>query len=229
MKDIFGKALLDFQHKTFDPPLLLHNEYGSPESISMERFFNDQDEFSALENFALEQASGRIVDIGAATGRHALYLQNLRHDITAMDISVSCGVLMKEIGLRKIIVEDIFNFNGQEFDTILMLMNGIGLAGNIEGLERLLTHFKNILNPAGQLLVDSSDISYLYKDIPLPTNKYFGELAFQYEYKNMISDPINWLYIDQEKLMSISNSTGWSCQVIFEDETDAYLARLQIT
>jgi SAM-dependent methyltransferase len=229
MKDIFGQALLDFQHKSFDSPLLLHNEYGTPDSIPMERFFNDQGKFSALENFALEQVSGRILDIGAATGRHALYMQNLGHDITAMDISISCGVLLKEIGLKKIIVEDIFEFNGQEFDTILMLMNGIGLAGNIEGLERLLIHFKNILNPAGQLLVDSSDITYLYKDIPLPTNKYFGELSFQYEYKNMMSDLIKWFYIDQKKLMSISNSTGWSCQVIFEDETGAYLARLQIT
>lgn len=76
--------------------------------------------------------------------------------------------------------------------------------------------------------MDSSDISYLYEDNPLPVNKYFGELLYQYEYKGVLGDSFNWLYIDQQKLTEIANSTGWICQIIFADETDAYLARLQM-
>jgi len=227
VKDIFGQALLDFQHKIFEPPLLLHNEYGFPESIPVERFFRDQDEFSDLDNFALAQVRGCVLEIGACTGRHALHLQNQGYDITTMDISAGCGAIMKEIGLKKILIEDIYNYKNQQFDTIFMLMNGIGIARNLAGLEKLLLHLENILSPTGQFLVDSSNISYLYDDIPLPTNKYFGELSFQYEYKNMISDPVSWLYVDQEKLVAIANSMGWSCQIIFEDDTDAFLARLQ--
>lgn len=227
MKDLFGQAILDFQHKTFEPPLLIHNEYGSPEIIPMERFFNHKNEFSELDFFAMAQVRENILDIGAATGKHALYLQNQGYDITAIDISESCGIVMRELGVMKIIIDDIFNFKSQQFDTILMLMNGIGIAGSIEGLEKLLLHLKNIITPEGQLFVDSSDISYLYEDSPWPGYKYYGELSFQYEYKNILGDLFHWLYIDQEKLVDIANSTGWNCKIIFEDETDAYLARLQ--
>ncbi|MCK5702220.1 MAG: class I SAM-dependent methyltransferase [Cyclobacteriaceae bacterium] len=227
MKDLFGQALLDFHQKTMGVPLLLHTEYGPPETIPLERFFAGEDEFPDLDIFALEQVHGKILDIGAATGRHAFYLQSQGHDITAMDISGSCGIVMKEIGVEKIIIKDIFNFEGQIFDTIFMLMNGIGIAGTIEGLKKLLRHIKCVLKPTGQLLFDSSDISYLYEDRPLPENAYFGELSYRYQYKNKFGDPFNWLFIDREKLVDIANSVGWSCQIIYEDETGAYLARLQ--
>ena len=228
MKDIFGNALLDFHHNEFESPLLLHNEYGPPEIIPVERFFNNDDEFSELEYFALEQVQEKILDIGAATGRHALYLQNQGHDITAMDNSEFCGIVMRELGIKKIIVDDIFNYKGQVYDTILMLLNGIGIAGSIEGLEKLFLHLKKILKPTGQLLVDSSDISYLFENNIPPGKEYFGELSFQYEYKSRLGDLFNWLYIEQGKLVEIANSTGWTCQIISEDETDSYLARLQL-
>lgn len=228
MKDIFGQALLDYHYKIFEPSLLLHNDYGSPETIPPEQFFGDEDEFSELECVALDQVSGRVLDIGSATGRHALYLQNLGYDITAMDISECCGTIMKETGLNRVVIDDVYTYRDQKFDTIIMLMNGIGIAGNIEGLKKLFLHLKSMLQPGGQLLVDSSDISYLYDDIPKPPDKYFGELTFQYEYKNMKSDPVHWLYIDQKKLITIANSMGWSCHIIFEDETDAYLAILKM-
>lgn len=101
MKDLFGQALLDFHHKTNKSPLLLHNEYGPPETIPLERFF--QKEYSDLENFAMAQVKGSILDIGAATGRHALHLQNQEHDVTAMDISDACSTIIKDIDVQKII------------------------------------------------------------------------------------------------------------------------------
>jgi hypothetical protein len=74
--------------------------------------------------------------------------------------------------------------------------------------------------------VDSTDISYLYEGAVRPEEKYFGQLVFHYEYRGEEDEPFRWLYIDQQRLMDITNKCGWNCQVIFEDETDAYLARL---
>lgn len=226
MKDLFGQALLDYHNQTFESPLLLHTEYGSPEKIPLERFFLD--EYSDLENFALEQVNGKILDVGAASGRHVLHLQNQGFDVTAMDVSVSCATIMKEIGIEKIITEDIYKYENQTYDTIIMLMNGIGISGSFEGLKKLLIHLKNVLKQTGQLFLDSSDISYLYEGNTLPMNKYFGELSYQYEYKGVLGDSFSWLYIDHETLIDVADSTGWICQIIFEDETDAYLARLQM-
>ena len=228
MRDIFGKALLDYYQNSFVPPLLLHNEYGPPETIPVDRFFWREDKFPDLELFALKQVHGKILEVGAGTGRHTLYMQNQGHDVSALDISASCGILMKKMGVEKIIIEDIYAYHVNNYDTIIMLMNGIGIAGNINRLKKLLKHLKNLINPEGQLLLDSSDISYLYHGKDVPKDTYFGELKFHYEYRGIHDDPISWLYIDQNTLMGVANSTGWNCQIIFEDETEAFLARLQL-
>jgi SAM-dependent methyltransferase len=226
MKDIFGKALLDFFQGQFQPPLFLHNEYGDPEEMPVESYFYGFEDYSELEIFALQQAYGKILDVGAASGRHALHLQENHQDITALDISALCGQLMRQQGVKQVLIQDVMGYEGVEYDSILMLMNGIGIAGDLDGLEKLLIHLKKIVKPAGQLLVDSTDISYLYEGAVRPEEKYFGQLVFHYEYRGEEDEPFRWLYIDQQKLMDISNKCGWNCQVIFEDETDAYLARL---
>ncbi len=227
MKDVFGQALLDYYHNRFEPPLLLHNEYGPPEVIPVERYFLDEQDYSDLEIFALRQVKGKILDVGAATGRHARFLQMHDYDVEAMDISQGCGSIMKEAGIKKVIIDNIYQFNKKKYDTILMLMNGIGISGTIDGLIKLLLHLKTILHLKGLLLFDTTNISYLFTDGQFPETKYFGELTFRYEYKNMVDEPFNWLYIDQDKLVEVANTTGWNCQIVYEDETSAYLARLQ--
>ncbi len=228
MKDIFGQALLDFHRGNFKLPLLLHNEYGEPDTISLENFFNKENNFSDLETFALTQVNGKILDVGAASGRHSIYLQKHGYDITALDASTSCCTIIKETGVNKIVNADIYNYGKVKYDTILMLMNGIGIARSIAGLKKLLLHFKKLVNPSGFLLFDSSDVTYLYEGNPLPDAKYFGQLSFHYEYKNEMGSRFTWLYIDQDKLMEIAYSLGWHCHVLFEDETNAYLVRLQM-
>lgn len=226
MADIFGKALLDFYFNRFQPPLLLHNEYGPPEEIPVETYFREADDYSALEIYALECVKGRILDVGAAAGRHALHLQRRNFDITAMDISAHCGELMHHKGVQQIVIEDVMSYKQGQYDTVIMLMNGVGLAGDLSNLSRLLWHLKSLVTPEGQVLLDSTDISYLYEESARPDYKYYGELTFYYEYKGVMDEPFNWLYIDQDSLQQIASDSGWHCQVIFEDDTDAYLARL---
>lgn len=226
MNDLFGKALLDFYEGTFEPPLLLHNEYGEPEEIPVETYFNTPDEFSDLEHFALSIVKGRILDIGAATGRHAWYLQQRKKTVTALDLSPACGIIMKDSGISNVVIEDVFQFHEGRYDTVIMLMNGIGLVGNIEGLRRFLSHMKTLLKPRGQLIFDSTDISYLYSGITRPFHKYFGQLSFWYEYKSQSDEQFSWLYIDQKKLEEVAEEEGWMCQVVYEDAQDSFLARL---
>jgi len=227
MDDFFGQALLDYYLHTLEAPLILHTSYGPSETLPLERFFHDEDAFSDLDFFALDQARGSILDIGAAAGRHALFLQQQGLNVTVLDISPSCGKIMEESGLKKIIIDDAFHYAEKKYDTLLMLMNGIGIAGDIDGLSQLFHHLKTIITPRGQLLLDSTDISYMYDHAEKPTDRYFGELTFRYEYKNKLGKPFKWLYLDQKKLIDVAQKTGWTCQIIFEDESDAYLARLQ--
>jgi SAM-dependent methyltransferase len=225
-KDRFGDALSDYYYDQFKGPLLIHNTYGDPEEYPLDGFFFEFDEFTDLEKFALSLCRGRILDVGSAAGRHVLVLQQQGLDVTGLDNSGFCCKVMEERGIGSILHTDIFTMTSDLYDTVTLLMNGIGLAGTISGLELLLSKFKKIISSGGQLIFDSSDIQYIYDGYDIPADRYFGEMDFCYEYKGLKGDWFSWLYVDPNTLIDIASSTGWAAQVIYEDQTDHYLARL---
>lgn len=224
--DLFGQVLRDFFNKNQNSTLWIHNNYGEPEEMPVEVFFRDKDTMPQLELFALSLCKGKILDIGAGVGSHALILQDRGLEISALEISPIACQIMELRGVKNVINQNVMDYQAEKFDTILLLMNGIGLNEDLNGLKAFLNQAKQLINPGGQLLFDSSDITYLYEDIPLPTGKYYGELSYQYEYKKQKDDWFKWLYIDQETLIKIAKEQGWQTEILFEDEMDQYLARL---
>lgn len=226
--DIFGSALLDQFNNDAAEILWLHNSYGDPEEMPADIFFRDQSEMPDLELCALKNCRGEILDIGAGVGSHTLELQRSDFDISALEISTVACTIMRERGVKQIINKDFFDFQAKKYDTLLLLMNGIGLAGNIEKLPVLLNRCKKLLKKGGQIIFDSSDISYLYSDTSFPTKKYFGEISYQYEYKGVKGDWFDWVYIDSSLMAAISLDIGFNYETIFEDGHDQYLARLSL-
>lgn len=228
-RDVYGEALYDF-HVLGDlkNPLLLHSSYGDIEEMPIEVFFRDETDFPELEHIALALCDGHVLDVGAGVGSHALYLQDKGFKVDALEISeAACGIMM-ERGTQHVIRNDFFALKEGNYDTLLLLMNGVGLAGTIAGLRELLRHSKKLLSEKGQLLFDSSDISYLYEEYRIPKPEhYFGEIRFQYEYKGNLGKPFQWLYIDQQKLIKIAHEEGWVVQILFEDDNDQYLVRME--
>ncbi|RYD73596.1 MAG: class I SAM-dependent methyltransferase [Sphingobacteriales bacterium] len=223
--DVFGKALKDFYNNGEAEILWLHNSYDEPEEMPVDFFFRDDEDMPVLELQALQMCRGRVLDIGAGVGSHALVLQAFNVDVTAIDVSEAAVDIMKDRGVKKALLQDIFTFQGQ-FDTILMLMNGIGLTGTLPGFKDFLIKLKTLLNPGGQVLFDTSDIAYLYEDLPKPQNQYYGEVSYQYEYKGEKGNWFNWLYIDPKTIETIAFETGWLSEIIFDDDEDQYLVKL---
>jgi len=225
--DVFGKALTDIYRTGEADTLWLHNSYGEPEEMPLEFFFRDDEDMPVLELQALHMCTGKVLDIGAGVGSHALLLQAFNIDVTAIDISEAAVNIMKDRGVKKAQVHDIFTYQ-EKFDTILMLMNGIGLTGTLPGFKDFLSRIKSLLNPGGQVIFDSSDIAYLYEDMPKPQNQYYGEVSYQYEYKGEKGNWFNWIYVDEETIKSIAKETGWDCEIIFDDGEDQYLVKLTL-
>lgn len=228
-RDVYGEALYDF-HKLQEikDHLLLHSSYGDIEEMPVEVFFRGDADFPELEHIALALCDGHVLDVGAGGGSHALYLQNKGFQVDALEISKAACSIMKQRGVQHIVQEDFFAMQEGSYDTLLFLMNGIGIAGTIAGLRELLRHSKNLLSDKGQLLFDSSDISYLYDEYRIPKPEhYLGEIRFQYEYKGSFDQPFQWLYIDQQELIKIAHEEGWVVQVLFEDDHDQYLVRME--
>lgn len=225
MKDIFGQALFDYFKGEGKHKLWINNTYGAKEEMPLDVYFRTQDEMPDLELIAMNKCVGKVLDIGAGAGSHALILQELGLNVTAMDISGLAVSMMAQRGVKHTIEKDIFTYYGYKYDTLLLMMNGIGLCGTIQNLRIFLQHTKTLLNKGGQLLFDSSDIAYLYED-ELPKGNYYGELSYQYVYKGQKTDWFKWLYIDAEKLKTVAAEEGWVVEIVYEDDMDQYLARL---
>lgn len=224
--DVYGQALYDFYYQR-NHPLLLYNNYGPVEEMPLDLFFRDKRKMPTIETMAMSLCTGKVLDIGAGVGSHALILQQQGIDVTAIEQSPLAVEIMKKRGVKKAIAGDIFGFDQERYDTLLLLMNGIGLVGDLKGLEIFLEHVKKLLLPGGQLLFDSCDILYLYQGGPTPGNHYYGEISFQYEYKKKKGLWFKWLYVDQQTLEKTAVKTGWESEVLYEDDKDQYLVRLR--
>ncbi len=224
-KDIFGQALWDHFKTTKPAKLFINNKYGPKEEMPLDVYFRGEEDMPDLELLALSKCRGRVLDIGAGAGSHALVLQQRGVDVTAMDISGRAVDIMLERGVRQAFEQDIYAYAGEKYDTLLLLMNGIGLTGNIQQLRVFLQHTKKLLKPGGQLLFDSSDIAYLYEG-NAPAGNYYGELWYQYAYKGQKTDWFQWLYIDADTLIQVAAEEGWAIEILDEDDMDGYLARL---
>jgi len=226
--DVFGEALKDQFIKPPADILWVHNSYDEPEEMPVDIYFRNEAEMPELELKALEQCKGKVLDVGAGVGSHALVLQKRGFDVTGMDISPAAVTIMKQRGLKKAIEGNILKYKGEKYDTLLFMMNGIGLTGSLAGLKAFLKAVKGMLNPGGQLVFDSSDLMYLYQEIAFPEQGYYGEVSFRYEYKSIKGSWFKWVYVDKKTLKDLAAETGWNAEVIFEDEHDQYLARLTL-
>jgi predicted TPR repeat methyltransferase len=189
-------------------------------------FFKTYQELSEVDQYALEICKGHILDVGAGAGKHALALQDMNKKVTALEHSPLSAEVMRQKGVKEVIEQDIFQYSDSKFDTILMLMNGIGLAGNLERLETLMLHIKSLLHSQGQWIFDSSDISYLYPPGERPVQPYYGEIHYRLEYKKLKGRWFQWLYIDKDTLRKYAQKNGWNMQIVYENDQDEFLTRL---
>lgn len=226
--NVFECALSDQFNNDAADILWLHNTYGEPEEMPVDVFFRNAGDMPEMELLALGLCAGKTLDAGAGVGSHSLVLQQAGLDVSALDISKTACNISLERGVKKVINQDIFSHQNQKYDTILMLMNGIGLAGSLDRLPLLLEHCKLLLNKGGQIIFDSSNISYLYEEIPFPQQQYFGELRYQYQYKGIYGDWFNWLYVDKQTLEGCAINSGFKFDLLMEDDMDQYLGRLSL-
>lgn len=225
MKDVHGHAIRDYYQEKNPSPLILHTCYGDPEEMPVEVFFRDELDFSMIEHLALLESKGKVLDIGAGAGAHTLALEAMGFDVYGIDVSPACIEVMKESGVTNPILGDYRKHQGK-YDTLLLMMNGIGIIGTLEAFPAFLKTCKSLLNPGGQILFDSSDISYLYEDGLMKPDRYYGEVKFQYEYKGEKGDWFDWVYIDQSTLMKMAEKEGCQVEILTTDENDQYLAQI---
>lgn len=213
--DPIGNAVWDYLNGKTSESILVRTDIAEDEHLSPAYFFREFDQMPVQEQEALKRVKGKVLDVGAGAGTHSLWLQDQGFDVNAIDISPLLCDTMRKRGVRNVLLIDIYTLQGQRYDTILLLMNGAGVAQTLPGLERLLLHLKTLLNPGGKILADSSDLLYLFTDengdtwIDIASDTYYGEMQYQLSYNNIKGKTFPWLFVDPESFITIANQCGF--------------------
>ena len=229
-QDPMGQAIYDYWKTGRAGKIRVFSPMYDEDEMPVETLFRGYDQMPAIEKRAVDMAKGRTLDVGAGAGCHSLVLQERGIDVTAIDISPLSAETMRGRGIRKVLEQDFYTLEDQ-YDTILLLMNGAGIAGTVERLPVLFGQLDRILAPGGQVLCDSSDLCYIYEDedgvIDLTdVEGYYGELTYQLRYEDIVGEPFPWVYVDAETLREKAEENGFGMEVVMQGDHYDYLARL---
>ena len=231
-KDLFGKALLDYQSGNYLEDIITWTNISDEDILPLPYLFRDFSEMPKLEQKALQLAKGKVLDVGCGAGSHSLYLQEKGLSVKAIDISKGAIEVSKKRGVLNAELKPLLQ-ETETYDTIILLMNGTGIFEEIIQVSNYLNHLKSLLNPHGQILIDSSDIKYMYEDNDGGTwldlsGRYYGELDYYLSYEGEKEIPMKWLYLDFKTLQTACQSIGLNCEKVTDGEHFDYLAKIII-
>ncbi|MCU4175022.1 class I SAM-dependent methyltransferase [Carboxylicivirga sp. N1Y90] len=231
--DPFGKAALDYLSGKKDNQILVKSDIAEDDFIPVNYLFRSFHQMPDIEQKALMLCKGRVLDIGAGVGSHALYLQNKGLAVDCIDTSIGCKQAALQRGVKNYVTSDFFEFESEnKYDTLLLMMNGIGLAKTIDELPTFFAQVKKLLASGGQIILDSSDLRYLFmdedSDIIPSDEEYYGEVSYSMSYEDQKSDQFKWLFIDAALLSQEAYKNGFSFEKIADGPHYDYLARLQL-
>jgi len=231
MLDLFGQAILDFQTNNAPEDLVTETNISEADAMSVAYLFRTYNEMPKLEKKALQLAKGKILDVGCGAGSHSLYLQEKGFNVTAIDISENAIKACQLRGIKNARTHHLMALQDEKFDTILLLMNGTGIFRTLAETSQFLQKLKSLLTPNGQILIDSSDIIYMFDQDEdgaylIPADGYYGELTFTVSYKGQTEDTFPWLYLDYNTLQNAAHANGLACELVLEGKHFDYLAKL---
>ncbi len=230
MKDLMGQAIHDYYHDNTPEDLQTETSISELDELPVAYLFREYEEMNALEQKALDLSRGKVLDIGAGAGSHSLYLQEKGLDVTALDISPKSIEVCKARGIRQAVCGNMLQFAEPGFDTVLLLMNGTGIFQSLQVIDIYLKKLHSLLNDGGQVLIDSTDIIYMFDadedgGVYIPAEGYYGELDYVVHYKGQSEDPVKWLYLDFNTLKNAAENNGFRIERVLQEE-DSYLAKL---
>ena len=199
-------------------------------TIDTGEYFSLEGTLAELDGVALEACAGRVLDVGAGAGRHALALQARGLEVVAIDVSALCVDVCRERGVHDARRFDVLALDSAEplgrFDTMLFGMQTIGVAGGIESLVTFLDRIARALAPGGRLLVDSSELREPWQADAADRSPERGEIVLETRYRGWRGEAFPWLYVAESDLRGVADRAGYAMEVLARVPSGEYLAAL---
>ena len=220
-----GSAMENYFEKNDNTPIRVFINKSEEPEMYPSVFFRPYKNMLKYEKIALKNSTGKVLDLGCGAGCHSLYLQNKAFDVTAVEVSKKSANVALSQGVNKVINEDWRNLNLKNFDTVLVLMNGMGLAESPTELKLMFRKLKSLLSKTGSILIDSTDVTYAKADWPMLDSEYFGKVQFELKYKGK-TQCFPWLFVDFETAVQTAKSVKLNVEVLERARNGHFLLRL---
>ena len=231
MTDAFGRAIRDHFHGEREGPLL-HRDGAETLEHPIEAFYFtdfDPDEDPAHEWLAA-WLQGPLVDLGAGTGRHALYFQE-QFETVALEPSPALVETMRERGVDDAREGDMFalreQFSRDRFGSALANGTQLGLAGSMRGLTAFLGDLAHVTTPDATAVVDCYDPTHPatadlvgYRDDPTPG---LAHRVMFFEYEGETNPILQLRLFSPGRLREAAVGTDWDvAEVVRGGEGNEY-------
>jgi SAM-dependent methyltransferase len=227
--DMLDRAFADYLAGHTDAMVKVHWDSGDSQDMEVGHFFRSFAQMPALEKKALGFCQGRVLDVGAGTGIHAAVLQKRGHQVVAVEPMPAACEAMRRRGLTEVIEGSFFDLPPTgDFDTLLFMMNGLGMTGLLSRLDAMFTQCRHLLKPDGIIVGDSTDI-FVSLDLDREQDyaRYPGELTFEVEYLGQRGKREPWLFVDFGTLSDIARRNGFKASMREYGNSGNYLALLR--
>jgi len=231
-----GAALLAYHRGERDAEVIVASDVWEDEPTPAAAFYRPDDApLPELDRTALAHCRGRVLDLGAGAGRHALELQRAGHQVVAVDLLPEAVEIMRDRGVADARRGGLDAVHGEVFDTVLMLMHGLGVTGTLRGLGELLEALPPVLAAGGRLVCDSADLAAVLEDESpelrrelAGADRYLGEVEFGLRFGVLEGPPYPWLFVDPEGLSIIGEAAGYDVTIAAQGSRGAFLAVLTL-
>eukprot|EP00927_Polykrikos_kofoidii_P031749 TRINITY_DN2722_c0_g5_i1.p1 TRINITY_DN2722_c0_g5~~TRINITY_DN2722_c0_g5_i1.p1 ORF type:complete len:417 (+),score=75.22 TRINITY_DN2722_c0_g5_i1:257-1507(+) len=205
-------------------------------------FFRLPADMPPIERRALElcrQLGGRVLDIGAGAGTHALALEGFGLAAEAIDVDPAAVEVMQFRGVRarQCSLWELKDLH--DIDTILLLMNSVGVVGSMKRLKEFLTLLHTKTRPGCTVVLDVSPPDWVAvhsaaqrRKEPLTSNCFqsreWAVLTCWVSFGDLQGKAFPLLFTEPWSAASAAAAAGWRADLVAEDvETRHALLRLE--
>lgn len=201
---------------------------GYRDASDLPAYFAPPAKWYAIEREAMKEVRGRVLDVGCGPGRHALYLQRKGFRVVGIDMSPTQVALARVRGLIEVYQGTVWRLPRGlgRFDSVLMMGNNLGLAGNLANMRRFLRDLREITTKRGRLIGHTRiPGTWIERHLPyvkrnIERGRPPGLIRLRVRYKGRIGDWFDLLLISPDDLARIAHETGWDLtRVIYQPES----------